>query len=269
MDGLTLSRVELSNHPDFAVGELVRNENGWQDYRVCVPEELRPLDVREPHPRYLGVLGMTGVTAYFGMTDIGAPREGESIVVSSAAGAVGSVAGQIARIAGARVVGIAGGPEKCRWLTEELGFDAAIDHKSVAEIGGALEEACPDGIDVYFDNVGGKTLEAALFLCNTHARIVCCGSISNYEESRLPPGPVGVPPLLVARRLRMQGFLVMDYGDRWSEAEGRLADWLESGQLVAREDVVDGLERAPSALIDVLHGAHFGKRVVRVAPVGE
>lgn len=265
MDGYSLSRVETSKHPDFVPGDVVHDENGWQDYRVNAPGRLIKVQPREPLERHLSVLGLTGLTAYFGLLDIGRPRSGECVLVSSAAGAVGSITGQIAKLKGCRVVGVAGGAEKCDWIVDELGFDAAIDYKAETDIGQALADACPDGIDVYFDNVGGDTLQAALFLMNRGGRVVCCGSISHYDAAQVPAGPVGIPALLVARRLRLEGFLVTDYRERWESATTELERWLDSGEIQSREDVIDGLERAPQALADLLVGANFGKRIVRVA----
>jgi NADPH-dependent curcumin reductase CurA len=208
---------------------------------------------------------VTSLTAYFGLLEVGRPRAGETVLVSAAAGAVGSVAGQIARIQGCRVVGLAGSDEKCRWLTGELRLDAAIDYKR-GDLVRAVREACPQGVDVYFDNVGGPVLEAALFAMRPRGRVVCCGAVSQYDTGSPEPGPRGVPGLLVVKRLRMEGFIVMDYYARRREAEDVLAGWIADGRLVIREDIVEGLEGAPRALIGLLHGDNIGKRLVRVVP---
>jgi NADPH-dependent curcumin reductase CurA len=212
----------------------------------------------------MGALGITGLTAYYGLLDIGQPKAGETVLVSAAAGAVGSIAGQIARIKGCRVVGTAGGAEKCDWLIRELGFDAAIDYKS-ADLRRSLRTACPQGIDVYFDNVGGEVLQTALFLMNERGRIVCCGNLSQYNAEKPAPGPIGVPGLLVVKRLRMEGFIVMDHFATRPRAEVELAGWIDSGQIKVAEDVVDGLEQAPRALAELFAGRNRGKLLVRVS----
>jgi NADPH-dependent curcumin reductase CurA len=209
-------------------------------------------------------LGITGLTAYFGLLEVGCPRAGETVVVSAAAGATGSVAGQIARIQGCRTVGLAGSDEKCAWLTDELGFDAAINYKT-EQVRASLKEHCPRGIDVYFDNTGGEILEAALFRMNPHGRVVCCGAVSQYDTATPAPGPRGVPGLIVTKRLRVEGFLVTDFFRKRAEATEQLARWLAEGQLVVREEILEGLEAAPRGLIGLLHGENIGKRMVRVA----
>jgi NADPH-dependent curcumin reductase CurA len=221
------------------------------------------------HPSYaLGVLGMPGFTAYMGLLDIGQPKVGESVVVAAATGAVGSVVGQIAKLKGCRVVGIAGGADKCRAAVEELGFDACIDHHS-PDLGALLAAACSQGIDVYFENVGGKVFDAVLPLLNTRARVPVCGLISQYNASALPAGPDRSPLLmgtLLTKRIRMQGFIIFDdYGHRYPEFAQAMGQWLASGQIKFREDVVDGLENAPQAFIGLLQGQNYGKLIVRVA----
>jgi NADPH-dependent curcumin reductase CurA len=206
---------------------------------------------------------MPGMTAYFGLLDVGALQDGETVLVSGAAGAVGSMVGQIARIAGCRVVGTAGGQDKCDWLTRELGFDAAVDYKA-GGVRRALAAACPNGIDVYFDNTGGPVLDAALSLMNLRGRIVCCGNVSQYDVEKPAPGPMAVPGLVVTKRLRMEGFIVMDFYDRRAEAEARLARWVAEGRIKAVVDVVDGLDKAPEALIGLFAGKNRGKMAVRV-----
>jgi NADPH-dependent curcumin reductase CurA len=211
----------------------------------------------------LSVYGIAGLTAYFGLLDVGKPKAGETVVVSAAAGSVGSIVGQIARIKGCRVVGIAGGKDKCNWLTSELGFDAAVDYKDGA-VFKALRAAAPNGIDVYFDNVGGDILEACLAQMNNHGRIACCGAISQYDGAPSATGPRGVPGLIVVKRLTMQGFIVMDYMDRRDEALRDLQSWVASGKLKVQEDVINGLENTPKALIGLLAGENRGKRMVKV-----
>lgn len=267
MAGFTLAEVVRSKDPRFAPGMIVECENGWQEYACHTGEHLTPVTPRAALSHHLSVLGITGLTAYFGLLDVGRPAPGETVVVSAAAGATGSVAGQIARIAGCRVVGLAGSDEKCAWLTEELGFDAAINYKT-ERLSAALKEHCPKGIDVFFDNTGGPILEAGLFRMNLGGRVVCCGVVSQYDTGNPAPGPRGVPGLIVTKRLRMEGFIVMDHFAKRALATDRLASWLESGALIAREDILEGLEQAPRGLIGLLNGENLGKRMVRVAEAG-
>jgi NADPH-dependent curcumin reductase CurA len=217
----------------------------------------------EPMTHLLSVYGIAGLTAYFGLLDVGKPKAGETVVVSAAAGSVGSIVGQIAKIKGCRVIGIAGGKDKCDWLTGELGFDAAVDYKDGA-VFKALKAAAPDGIDVYFDNVGGDILEACLTQMNLHGRIACCGAISQYDGAPSATGPRGVPGLIVVKRLIMQGFIVMDYMNKRADALADLQSWVASGKLKVQEDVIDGLANTPQALIGLLAGENRGKRMVRV-----
>jgi len=265
MDGFTLAQVVRSNVPGLEPGDLVESMNGWQDYRTLPGRVLHKVAPRRPLSMILSGLGVTAKTAYFGLLEVGRPVAGETVVVSAAAGATGSVAGQIARIHGCRVVGLAGSDDKCRFLTETLKFDEAINYRN-DDVGTALAAACPRGIDVYFDNVGGEILEACLFRMNDRGRVVCCGAVSQYDTGRPAAGPRGVPGLLVVKRLRMEGFIVMDHYARRAQAEEALAAWIADGRLVIREDVIDGLEHAPRALIGVLHGDNVGKRLVRVVP---
>jgi NADPH-dependent curcumin reductase CurA len=264
MHGFALGEVVASNDPSLKPGDVVDGMLGWQDYAVLPARELSRRDRAHSPEHLMGVLGVTGLTAYFGLLDIGRPKAGGTVLVSAAAGAVGSIVGQIAKLKGCRVIGTAGGPEKCRWLTDELGFDAAIDYKA-GGVRRALKEAAPKGIDVYFDNVGGEVLQAALFLMNERGRIVCCGNLSQYNAERPDPGPMGVPGLLVVRRLRMEGFIVTDFYDRRADAERDLAGWVAAGAIKAAEDVVDGLEKAPAALAELFQGRNRGKLLVRVA----
>ena len=269
MVGATVCRVADSQHPDFAEGDWVLAYTGWQDYALSDGTGLTKLDAAMARPSYaLGVLGMPGFTAYMGLLDIGAPKAGETVVVAAATGAVGSVVGQIAKLKGCRVVGIAGGADKCRSAVQELGFDACIDHHS-PDLATQLAAACPEGIDVYFENVGGKVFEAVLPLLNTGARVPVCGLIAHYNATALPDGPDRSPLLmrtLLTKRIRMQGFIIFDdYGHRYPEFLKDMGQWLTEGKVRFREDIVDGLENAPQAFIGLLEGKNFGKLVVRVA----
>ena len=256
-------RVETSNSPDFKPGDIVLGLVGWQDYAAMKPAGLTKLPPGAPIELALGVLGMIGMTAYFGLLDVGRPKEGETVVVSGAAGATGSLVGQIAKIKGCRAIGIAGGAEKCRWLTHELGLDAAIDYKS-KDVKGRLKELCPKGIDIFFDNVGGPILDAALGRLAMRGRIVLCGGISAYDAAEPPPGPRNYLNL-VSRRGRMEGFLVTDYMPRAAEAIGALAGWVKEGKLKYRVDVQRGLENAPATLRRLFEGRNEGKQLLRIA----
>jgi NADPH-dependent curcumin reductase CurA len=265
MHGFTLARVEASNDPAFKPGDLVEAMNGWQDYAVHKPRALAKVAPVKPLSHAMSVLGVTGKTAYFGMLEIGRPKPGETVLVSAAAGAVGSIAAQIAKMQGARVVGLAGSDAKCQWLTRECGIDVAINYKTGA-LPKLLRQHCPNGIDVYFDNVGGDIFEAALFQMNARGRVVCCGAVSQYDVATPTAGPRGVPGLIVVKRLKLEGFIVMDYYNKRAEAERRLAEWVREGRLKVAEDIVEGLERAPEALCGLLAGENLGKRMVRVVP---
>jgi NADPH-dependent curcumin reductase CurA len=264
MSGFTLAEVVASNDINLRPGDLVEGDGGWQEYFVAKATHLRKRARRQPLSHLMSVLGITGKTAYCGLLDIGQPKPGETVVVSAAAGATGSIAAQIAKLKGARVVGVAGGADKCQWLIDELGLDAAVDHRS-DNLYVALKEACPRGIDVYFDNTGGPILEAALFRMNNNGRIVCCGVVSQYDTANPAPGPRGVPGLLVTKRLKMQGFIVMDYADLLPQAEADLAEWTAAGKIKVAEDIIDGLEKAPAGLVGLLAGENRGKRMIRVA----
>ena len=260
---LGAGRIVASNHPDFAVGDLVSGLVGWQDHVVMKPQgQLNKLPPGAPLELAMGALGLTGLTAYFGLLDVGRPVAGETVVVSGAAGATGSVVGQIAKIKGCRAVGIAGGAEKCRWLTDEAGFDAAIDYKG-EDVGEALRKDCPEGVDVYFDNVGGDILDAALARLARGARVVICGAISQYNKMTSMSGPSNYMSLLV-NRARMEGFVVIDYMSRAPEAISEMAGWIAEGKLVAREDVVEGFESFPHALQKLFRGENVGKLVLKV-----
>jgi NADPH-dependent curcumin reductase CurA len=259
-----VGRVVSSKHPKFAVGDDVVGMFGVQEYALADGKGMHKVDVRmAPLPAWLGVLGMTGMTAYFGLLDIGKPQAGNTVVVSGAAGAVGSVVGQIAKIKGCRAVGIAGGREKCDYIVAELGFDAAIDYKT-EDVRAALGVHCPNGIDIYFDNVGGDILDAALARLALHARVVICGAISQYNSTTGVRGPANYYSLLV-NRASMTGMIVFDYADRYAEAARALAAWRAEGRLKSREDVVSGLDNFPEALLMLFKGENFGKLVLKVA----
>jgi hypothetical protein len=269
MVGATVSRVQASQHPDFTEGDWVLAYSGWQDYALSDGSDLTRLDpAMGPASHALGVMGMPGFTAYMGLLNIGAPQAGNTVVVAAATGAVGSVVGQIAKLKGCRVVGIAGGADKCRAAVAELGFDVCIDHHS-PDLAAQLAAACPQGIDVYFENVGGKVFEAVLPLLNTGARVPVCGLIAQYNATALPDGPDRTPVLmraLLTKRIRMQGFIIFDdYGHRYPEFARDMVQWLASGQVKFREDIVGGLENAPQAFMGLLEGKNFGKLIVRVA----
>ena len=271
MVGATVARVETSRHPDFQTGQLVLAYGGWQDYVLSDGRGLNRLDADMPRPSLaLGVLGMPGFTAYMGLLDIGQPQPGETVVVAAASGAVGSVVGQIARLKGCHAVGIAGGAEKCRYVVDELGFDACVDHYG-EDLPQQLEAACRQGIDVYFESVGGAVFDAVLPLLNAKARIPLCGLIAQYNATELPPGPDRLGLLartLLTRRIRMQGFIIFDdYGARFGEFLAAMSDWVGQGRIRYREDIVEGLENAPEAFIGLLEGRNFGKLVVRIADV--
>ncbi len=268
MVGGTVSRVETSFNPNYKAGDMVLSYCGWQDYAISDGKGLTKLNGDKHHPSLsLGILGMPGFTAYMGLLDIGQPKPGETVVVAAASGAVGAVVGQIAKIKECRIVGIAGGTEKCRYVVDELGFDICIDHHA-ADFAKQLAAACPRGIDVYFESVGGAVFDAVLPLLNTKARIPVCGSIASYNDTELPKGPDRLPLLtrtILTKRLKMQGFIIFDdYGSRFSEFFGQMSSWLWEGRIKYREDIVDGLENAPKAFIGLLNGKNFGKLIIRV-----
>ncbi|MES2936541.1 MAG: NADP-dependent oxidoreductase [Pseudomonadota bacterium] len=268
MAGGTVGRVVASAHPRFRSGDLVLGRGGWQEYAVLEGDGLTALGDMPQPSLALGGLGMPAFTAYVGLLDVGQPKAGETVVVAAATGAVGSVAGQIAKLKGARVVGIAGGADKCRHAVEELGFDACIDRHG-PHFAERLAAACPGGIDVYFENVGGPVFDAVLPLLTIGARVPVCGFIAHYNDAAPPPGPDRLPALLstlLQKRIRMQGFIILDhYADRFDAFRRDMERWLAAGQVKLREDVVDGLENAPAAFIGLLQGRNFGKLVVRIA----
>lgn len=264
MRALGAGRVLASQHPRFKEGDYVTGMLGVQEYAISNGERATKVDANlAPLPVYLSTLGMPGMTAYFGILDIGQAKQGEVVVVSAAAGAVGSVVGQIAKIKGCRVVGIAGGPEKCRYIVDELGFDAAIDYKH-HDVGKTLMEHCPDGIDVYFDNVGGEILDTVLTQIRLHARIVICGAISQYNNTAPMKGPSNYLSLLV-HSARMEGLMVLDFMSRYSEAGREMAGWMAQGKLKSREDIVTGLDTFPETFLKLFTGANNGKLILKVA----
>jgi NADPH-dependent curcumin reductase len=264
MRALGAGRVVASRNPGFALGDHVTGVFGVQEYAVSNGQNVMKVDVRSaPLPVYLSALGAPGLTAYFGLLDIGQPKAGETVVLSGAAGAVGAVAGQIARIKGCRVIGIAGGPDKCDYIVKDLGFDAAIDYKS-RDVKTALAEHCPKGVDVYFDNVGGEILDTVLLFLSRRARVVICGAISQYNNTTPIKGPSNYLSLLL-NHARMEGFVVFDYIAGYGEALREMAGWLGSGKLKSREDVVKGLETFPETLLKLYTGENFGKLVLQVA----
>jgi len=265
MRGAAIGVVEESNNPDFKVGDVVQGILGWQEYLVGDGTGLVKIPSGLPFPltAYMGLLGHIGATAYFGLLEIGEPKEGETVVVSAAAGAVGSIVGQLAKLKGCRVVGIVGSDEKCKWLTEELGFDAAVNRRS-ANFRRELKAACPDGIDIDFENAGGEILDTILGLCNLKARVVLCGLISQYNVEGPPPGPKNFP-LILMKRLRVEGFIIIDYQPRFMEAVMQLGQWLTQGKIKYRVDLSDGLKTAPDALRDLFAGNNIGKRLVKVS----
>jgi NADPH-dependent curcumin reductase CurA len=264
MAGGAVAEVLDAKAPGFTKGDLVFADTGWQEYASLPAKTLQKLPRMEPISHLLSVYGIAGLTAYFGLLNVGKPKAGETVVVSAAAGSVGVFVGQIAKLKGCRVVGIAGGEKKCSWLKNELGFDEVIDYKAEA-VSGGLKRAAPKGIDVYFDNTGGDILEACLFRMNLHGRISCCGAVSQYDGAAPAHGPRGIPGLIVTKRLTMQGFIVMDYMAERDKAMADLQSWVKSGQVKVPEDIMEGLENTPKALIGLLAGDNFGKRMVRVS----
>jgi len=267
MEGGTVARVVRSRHPDFAEGDVVLSYSGWQSYAVADGATVRKIDASAaPVSTALGVLGMPGFTAYAGLLTIGQPRPGETVVVAAASGAVGSAVCQIAKIKGARAVGIAGGADKCAFLRDELGFDAVVDHRA-PDFAAQLEAACPQGIDVYFENVGGHVWDAVFPLLNDFARVPVCGLIAQYNDTAPRPGPDRLPGVMreiLSRSLLIRGFIQREFVDQRPAFEREMAAWIASGQVRYREDIVDGLEAAPQAFIGLLEGRNFGKLVVRV-----
>lgn len=270
MVGGSVCRVEESNNADYQQGDWVVTFGGWQDYSISDGVDLLKLDSNMANPSYaLGVLGMPGLTAYMGLLDIGQPKAGDTVVVAAATGAVGSLVGQIAKINGCKVIGIAGGAEKCQYAIDTLGFDECLDHRS-DDLAEQLANVCVDGIDVYFENVGGKVFDAVLPLLNSSARVPLCGLISQYNATELPSGPDRMSALmgsLLIKRVKMQGFIVFDdYGHRYGEFSEAMMKWIVDGKIKYREHIVDGLESTVPSFIGLLEGKNFGKLIVRIGP---
>jgi hypothetical protein len=265
MRGAIVGEVVESKSDAYDAGDLVTGNGTWADYSLLDADSVAPVDTSIADlPAYLGVLGMPGRTAYFGLLEVGEPTPGDTVVVSGAAGAVGSVVGQIAKLNGCRVVGFAGSEEKVEWLTDDLGFDAGINYKREADYRGALDDVAPDGVDVYFDNVGGPITDAVFTKLNVDARVAVCGQIAHYNDEDVPTGPRKLPQL-IAPRAKVQGLLVGDFATRFGKASEQLGAWVASGDLTHRETVVDGLENAPDAFLGLFSGDNIGKQVVRVS----
>jgi NADPH-dependent curcumin reductase len=264
MRGIGMGAVEKSRHRNFQEGDVVQGMLGWQQYALSDGAGLTvlPKNPNLPLTAYFGLFGHIGLTAYYGLLDVGRPKAGETLVVSAAAGAVGSIAGQIGKIKGCRVVGIAGSDEKCRWITQELGFDAAVNYKTEPVLE-SLKKHCPNGIDMDFENVGGEILDNVLALINLKARIVLCGLISQYIADRPVPGPYNFANILV-RRARVEGFIVLDYMDRAQEAMTELGKWLMEGRIKYRVEVIEGIEQAPRAVNKLFDGSHQGKLIIKL-----
>ncbi|MCL9779993.1 NADP-dependent oxidoreductase [Vibrio sp. S4M6] len=266
MVGGTVAQVEQSQHDDFAVGDWVLSYSGWQDYAISNGEGLINLGKNPTQPSYaLGVMGMPGFTAYMGLMDIGQPKKGDTLVVAATTGAVGSIVGQIGKLMGCKVIGIAGGSEKCQYAIDNLGFDHCIDHKA-PDFAEQLAATAENGIDIYFENVGGKVFDAVLPLLNTGARIPVCGLISQYNATSLPDGPDRMSSLvatLLIKRIKMQGFIIFDdYGHRYNEFSQAMQEWLSQGKIQYKEHVIEGLDKAPEAFIGLLNGENFGKLII-------
>ena len=263
MNSTGVGEILESNNEAFPVGAKVLTMTGWQAYSVQKPESLTLIREDVDPSLYLGPLGINGLTAYFGLLEIGQPKAGETVMISAAAGSVGHMVGQIAKIKGCKVVGVCGSDEKCNTLIDELGFDAAVNYKD-PNYRQSLKDATPNGVDVYFDNTGGMILGSALFRLNSGGRIACCGVVSQYDTSTPEPGPKGIPGLLVNKSIRMQGFLVFDFADRYEQATDELIEWINDGKLKILTDELDGLNQAPKGFVDLLAGGNIGTRVVNV-----
>ena len=262
----SIGQVVESRHPKYAVGDWVAAAFGWQEYGLGDGAGMRKVeDLRTPPSAQIGVLGIPGLTAYFGLLDIGQPKPGETVLVSTAAGAVGSAAGQIAQIKGARAVGVAGGPQKCRWLVEELGFAAAIDRKAEPDIAAAVAKACPEGVDVFFDNVGNTLLDPLLPLMRQNGRIVVSGQTADYNVPLEARRGLKNTAYFITSRLKMQGLVVFDYVREFPTAWRELTDWILAGRLLYREDIDVGLEKAPAAFVGLFHGDNFGRKLIRLS----
>jgi NADPH-dependent curcumin reductase CurA len=263
MNATGVGEVVSSQTDTFQAGDNVLAPTGWQAYSVHNAKQLSKINPGQDPVHYLGALGVNGLTAYFGLLRVGQPKAGETVMVSAAAGSVGHLVGQMAKIKGAHVVGVSGSDAKCRVLTEELGFDAAVNYRD-GNFRQALKDATPDGVDVYFDNTGGHILGSALFRMNVGGRIACCGVVSQYDTDSPEPGPKGIPGLLINKRITMRGFLVFDFAAEYDAARDDINGWLQSGELRSLTDEVNGLEAAPAAFVDLLAGGNLGTRIVRL-----
>jgi NADPH-dependent curcumin reductase CurA len=268
MEGRSVCEVVKSNAPPYKTGDIVVAGTGWQEFSLSDGKGVQKVDpALGPISTALGVLGMPGLTAYAGLLNIGKPQPGETLVVAAASGAVGSVVGQIAKIKGCRAIGIAGGERKCKFVKEELGFDACLDHRQ-PDLSERLKAACPDGVDIYFENVGGAVFDAVLPLLKPFARIPVCGLIAHYNATELPAGPNRIPQLMLAilvKRLTFRGFIVWDFASHYPEFLREMSGWLREGRVKFKEDITDGLENAPRELIGLLKGENFGKKIMRVS----
>ncbi|HEY5830554.1 MAG: NADP-dependent oxidoreductase [Hyphomicrobiaceae bacterium] len=260
----TVGEVVKSNHPNYKVGDIVEDRLGWQEYGIGPSPAMRKIDPSlAPISTANGVLGMPGMTAYFGLYEVGQPKPGETVVVSAASGAVGQIVGQLAKIAGCRAVGIAGGAKKCAFVKDTLGFDACVDYKAEKDLTAAVKTACPNGVDVYFDNVGGTVSDAVLANLNFYARVALCGSISQYNTADLGPRLMGT---FVGKRVTARGFIVWDFNQKYGPALRQMGEWVRSGRIKYKEDIVEGIENAPRAFIGMLRGDNFGKMQVKLGP---
>ncbi|HWB44614.1 MAG TPA: NADP-dependent oxidoreductase [Hyphomicrobiaceae bacterium] len=264
MTGGTVGEVVKSNHPDYKVGDIIEDRLGWQEYAIGPGPAMRKIDPSlAPISTANGVLGMPGMTAYFGLFEMGQPKPGETVVVSAASGAVGQIVGQLAKIAGCRAVGIAGGAKKCAFVTDTLGFDACIDYKAEKNLTAAVKAACPNGVDVYFDNVGGPVSDAVFLNLNFFSRVALCGSISQYNAAEPQMGP-RLLGMFVGRRVTMRGFIVWDFNGKYDMARRQMGEWVRSGRIKYKEDIVEGINKAPAAFIGLLRGDNFGKLQVKL-----
>jgi NADPH-dependent curcumin reductase CurA len=266
MPGGTVGEVVVANHPDFRVGDIVEDRLGWQEYAIAAGPAVRKIDpALAPISTANGVLGMPGMTAYFGLLHVAGPKAGETVVVSAASGAVGQIVGQLAKIGGCRAVGIAGGAKKCAFVKDTLGFDACLDYKAERDLPAVVKAACPAGVDVYFDNVGGAVSDAVFLNLNFWARVALCGSISQYNAASPQVGP-RLLGLFVGRRVSMRGFIVSDFSTQYAPAMRQMGEWVRSGRIKYKEDIVEGIARAPRAFIGLLRGENFGKLQVKLGP---
>ena len=262
MAGFALGKIIETKSDNFKVGDIVEGDLGWQNYSLKSENEIDKAHIISSLSLHMSVLGITGRTAYFGLKLADLKKE-DTVLISAAAGAVGNVAGQIAKIKGCRVIGITGSEEKAKWLTQDLGFDGVVNYKN-ENLVKDLKELCPNKVDVYFDNVGGEIFETIMFGMNNHGRVICCGALSQYDQAPPKNGPRGIPGIIVTKRLSLRGFIVMDFDGQKEEANKQLLEWINNKELLVAEDIVEGLENAPSALIGLLNGKNKGKRIVKI-----